>query len=122
MDYEPPEEHDPQDDECVCGHPRWQHTKSSEHYFCIHIDHDNVQHEVLSCECQGFKLAVLVAYDKEGVPHLPSEFIIVGNRTKSVECPNCRVYRSVDDDGYVETCKHCGDDEWNIFECETPTF
>lgn len=43
--------------------------------------------------------------------------VIVGS-AKTIECPNCGAYRHVDDDGYVETCKLCADDEWNIFETE----
>jgi hypothetical protein len=72
VDYEPPEEHNPQDDMCVCGHPRWHHTNAEQAYFCHHIDYDNSAHEIVACDCQQFKLAEYVVWD-DGVPYLSSE-------------------------------------------------
>lgn len=34
------------------------------------------------------------------------------------QCGNCGEFRTVDDQGYVEECRNCGDDEWNIHEIQ----
>ena len=44
------------------------------------------------------------------------EVIVVGNQNRTEECGNCGHPRNVSEDGYVETCKVCGDDEFNIHE------
>lgn len=32
------------------------------------------------------------------------------------QCLNCGAWRTVDEEGYVQECPNCGDDEYNIHE------
>lgn len=38
-----------------------------------------------------------------------------GILNEEVACPNCGTPRHIDEEGYVEKCPNCGDDEWNIY-------